>query len=185
VVAVRPPFGADTDLLLVDNAGPPVVILKSSYRPGSAVDFVAIDSNFRQFGDYYPWVSHATPSTSEYQIEVAQGRDQIFVGDSELVVMNPDQFVIVRDVFLSAGQTVTLTADPANSSDIELYLMASNSGDPNAWLRNSTDAAAIANAGGSGDSETIVYTAPNDGFYGLVVVNASHRGTTFVQVTTG
>src|SRR6266540_1137374 len=88
VVAVRPPFDADTDLLLLDNAGAPIVILKSSNRPGSAVDFVAIDSNFRPFGDYHPLVSHVTPSTSEYQIEVAQGRDQIFVGGNELISMS-------------------------------------------------------------------------------------------------
>lgn len=184
VVAVRPPFDADTDLLLLDNAGAPIVILKSSNRPGSAVDFVAIDSNFRPFGDYHPLVSHVTPSTSEYQIEVAQGRDQIFVGGNELISMSAQQFVTVRDVFLSAGQTVTITAQPTTSNDVELYLMASNSGDPNAWLRNPTDAAIAANAGGSGQIETIVYTAPSSGFYGLVVVNANRNfSLTFVQVS--
>jgi hypothetical protein len=185
VVAVRPPFGAEADMLLLDNAGPPLVILKSSSRPGSSVDFVAIDSNFRPFGDYQPVVTHTTPSTSEYQIEVAQGRDQIFVGGSDVFFVNQRHFLIVRDVFLFAGQTVTFTAQPTSSIDAEMYVMASNSGDPNAWLRNPTDAAVAANAGGSGQTETIVYTAPSPGFYGLVLVSASRlsSGAIVVQVS--
>jgi hypothetical protein len=178
VVGVRPPSGAETDMLVLDTNTLPPIVLKQSGRSGSEVDFVAIDSNFRAFGDYYPWITHGAKQTANYQVEVAQGRNQFSVGSSELINMNAQQFLAVRDVWLNAGQTATFTAQPASGQNVELYLMASNGGDSAAWLRNSTDAAVAANAGGSGVSEKITYTAPSSGWYGLVVVNASQGSST-------
>jgi hypothetical protein len=181
VVAVRPPsFGGDTDLLLWDNPGLPVVFLKDSRRTGADVEFVAIDSNLRPFGDYAAWAAHAQASTDQYQIELAQGRDSIGVGQSQTVVLSDQQFVLVRDIFLSAGQSVSLTVIPLNGQNPELYLMRSDPNDPATWIRNSAEAASSSTGNGPGSSESVFYTAPTSGWYGMVVVNANQKGGTYL-----
>jgi hypothetical protein len=85
--------------------------------------------------------------------------------------------VQVRDTLLHAGQEVTIEVDPATAGqNPELYLMGSTPGQPGTYIRNRAQAVARSIGGGAGATETITYTAPADGFYGVVVINRGAGG---------
>jgi hypothetical protein len=84
-----------------------------SASSSSAVDFIAIDSNHRPLGDYYPRAFVYT-GTGTYHIELAQGADFVNSG-SQNVTMGPTDVVVVRDVFLTAGTTTTFKVIPGSS----------------------------------------------------------------------
>jgi hypothetical protein len=71
VTAVRPPAGADYDLTLFDDRALSQP-LGASLSAGSSVDFVAVDTNRRPAGDYFPRVNRFS-GTGAYQMELAQG----------------------------------------------------------------------------------------------------------------
>jgi hypothetical protein len=85
--------------------------------------------------------------------------------------------VQVRDTLLHQGQEVTIEVDPATAGqNPELYLMGSTAGQPNTYVRGRAQAVAQSTGGGAGATETITFTAPDTGFYGVVVINRSGSG---------
>ena len=175
VVAVRPPSGADYDMVLYDDRNQ-TVSLGSSAFGGSSVDFLAVDSNRRPLGDYYPRVN-AFSGTGSYGIELAQGFDQLGAATSQAVTMGTNDIVVVRDVNLTAGTPVTFTVTAGNGTqDAELFLFSS---DANAatWVRSRSQAAAASVSGGAGATETFTFTPTAGGWHGLVLINKSGSGT--------
>ncbi len=176
VVGIRPPAGSDDDLALYDDRAQGTILATSAFG-GSTVDFVAVDSNHRPLGDYYPRVNLFSGG-GNYQIELAQGANSLGAGGSQAITMGTGDVVAVRDVFLSAGVAVTLRAVPGNSSqDPELFLMASDGTNPGTWYQPRVNARVSASAAGPGGTETITFTPTVSDWYGLVLVNKAGSGT--------
>ena len=174
VVALRPPSGTDYDFSLYDERAQ-TTFLGSSAFGASMVDFVAVDSNLRALGDYYPraqlWSGYGN-----YQIELAQGSATLPVG-STTITMASTNVVAVRDTYLTAGVPVTLTVTPGvGTQNPELFLMGSDPANSSTWVRPRSSAVSLSTANGPGVAETLTYTPTRTGWFGVVVVNAAGSG---------
>jgi len=173
-VAVRPAAGADYDVALYDDRGQGAYLAGSTYG-GSYIDFVAVDSNLRAMGDYYPRAS-AWAGTGNYAIELAHGSVVLNTGSSTLT-MYSGNVVAVRDTYLTAGVPVTLTVTPTNSGqDPELFLMGDDPANSATFVRGRASASATAASYGSGAAETLTYTPTRTGWFGVVVTNKVGSG---------
>jgi hypothetical protein len=172
-IAVRPPDnGSSYNLFVWDDPG--ANILKVS--AGTAdVNFVAVDSNRRPFGDYYTWVHHAANGAagSQYQIELGQGADFLSADTVQTVHLEPGDVVVVRDALMSAGQTSRFLAFPSGGLDVDEFLMQSDSADASTWVRSRSEAVASSATRGVNGFEDFTYTATAFAFYGFVLVNKS------------
>ena len=174
VVAVRPPAGTDYDLFIYDDQAQTNLVGASLLGAG-VVDFVAVDSNRRPLGAYYPRVL-AVSGSKEYQIELAQGAS--LLQPSEQITMGTNDVVTVRDVCLAAGDKVTLTATPSDpSQNGELFVMADDPATPATWVQPRSNAAAASPAHNPGQPATLTFTAPNAACYGVVLDNTAGNGT--------
>ncbi|GIH04000.1 hypothetical protein Rhe02_20670 [Rhizocola hellebori] len=174
-VALRPAAGADHDLYLFDDRAQ-TASLGGSWFGGSTVDIVAVDTNRRPMGDYYPQV-RLWGGAADYQIQLAQGPAVLNPGNSNILAMNASSIVQVMDTSLSAGVPVTLRVTPSNiGQNPELFLFGSDPADPNTFVRSRGQALASSTAGGPGAAETITFTPPRSGWYGVVVINAAGAG---------
>jgi hypothetical protein len=176
VVALRPPAGADYDLFVYGDR-PQTQLLAASQLGADTTDFVAVDSNHRPLGDYYPQVRSVT-GHGNYQIELAQGASQLPAASSATIPMAATDVVAVRDVCgVTAGSTVTLTVTPSDpGQDAELFLMGSDPNQSSTWVVPRSANVAQASAAGPGQPETLTYTATSAGCYGAVVVNKAGAG---------
>lgn len=178
VVGVRPQAGTDIDLRLYDDFGQ-TVLLKLSAASGSTTDFVAVDSNRRPFGGYYPR-NYLFNGSGGYTTELAQGSSQLPVGSRPLAMGSGD-VVAVRDMFLTRGVPTTIRVRPGNATqDAEAFLMRSTAAS-STWVRSRAEAAVTASSRGPGGVESFTYTPPATGWYGLVVVNKAGSGTYTLQ----
>ncbi|MEN3358235.1 MAG: hypothetical protein V7637_2217 [Mycobacteriales bacterium] len=176
VVGLRPPAGSDYDLQVWDDRAQ-TVFLGSSAFGGSTVDFVAVDSNLRALGDYYPRVQFFAGPGGQYQVELAQGTS-ILNGGSLAVSMGSGNVVNVQDTFLTAGVPATFSATPSNGGqNPELFLMADDPANPASFVQGRPSAAAVSTGGGAGAAEHVTYTPTRTGWFGLVLVNAAGSGT--------
>jgi hypothetical protein len=173
VVAVRPEGNSDQDLWVYDDRAQ-TQSLAASVVLGNGVDFVAVDSNRRPLGDYYPRVSRFTGGDG-YRIELAQGSG--LLRDSEQIIMGAGDVVAVRDTVLTQGEETTITVTSSDGGqNPELFLMGSTD-DQSTWVRPRSSAVASATGGGAGAAERVTFTAPATGVYGVVVVNRTGAGT--------
>ena len=171
VVAVRPNAGSTVDQQLYDDSGMGS-FLKGSSAAGTTTDFIAVDSNRRPLGDYYPRVF----GSGGYLTELAQGSNQLPVGSQNLAMGSTD-VVAVRDVFLPAGAKATLRVTPGNATqNPALFLMSSNAADSSTWIKARSQATKSAYSKGAGQAEVITYTPSVSGWYGLVVLNNAASG---------
>jgi hypothetical protein len=176
VVAIRPPAGSDYDLRLFDDSAQTVQLAQSSLG-GSAVDFIAVDTNLLPPGDYYPRAYFFAGPGGPYQIELAQGAAVLTAGSSP-VTMATGNVVAVRDVNLTAGTPITLSVAPTMlNQDPELFLLGDDPANSATWVRPRSSAVATSSAAGPGTVEQITYTPTRSGWYGVVVVNKAGTGT--------
>ena len=172
VVALRPNAGSTVDLQLYDDFGMGS-FLKGSSATGTTMDFIAVDSNRRPLGDYYPRAF----GTGGYLTELAQGSNQLPVGTQNLAMSSTD-VVAVRDVFLPAGVKATLRVTPGNASqNPAVFLMSSNGADSSTWIKSRAQSTKWSFSHGAGQAEVITYTPTVSGWYGLVVLNNAASGT--------
>jgi hypothetical protein len=172
VVAVRPNVGSAVDMQLFDDFGMGL-FLKGSSAAGTTTDFIAVDSNRRPLGDYYPRVF----GSGGYLTELAQGSDQLPVG-SQALTMSSTDVVAVRDVFLTAGVKNTFRITPGSSAqNPALFLMSSNAANSSTWIKSRAQSTKSAFSNGNGQAEVISYTPTVSGWYGLVVINNAASGT--------
>lgn len=168
VVAILPFTGTDDDLTLFDDRAE-TTFLSNSNLGSTATDFVAIDSNLRPYGDYYPKVDPFN-GFGDYTVELVQGGGPVLVAGSPMTVNLPNDFVSVRDTYLNAGVPVTLTAAPQNSGqDVDFFLMGSDPTNPATFTPGRIAALASGIGGGPGASETLTYTPTRSGWYGVVI----------------
>jgi hypothetical protein len=175
VIALRPPAGADDDLVLFDDRAQQQR-LNASLLGVDTIDFVAVDSNTgrRPLGDYYPRV-HRVSGTGNYTVELADAGDVLV--DTAKRQMTANDVVASWDSCLTAGQQVTFTATPGDpSQDAELFVVSSDPATPDSFIRNRLSATA-ASANGPGQPETISYTAGQAGCVGVVLINKAGSGT--------
>jgi hypothetical protein len=171
VVAVRPNVGSNIDMQLYDDWGMGS-FLKGSSAAGTTTDFIAVDSNRRPLGDYYP----RTFGSGGYLVELAQGSNQLPVG-TQTLPMGTTEVVAVRDVFLTAGVKNTFRVTPGNSTqNPALFLMSSNAADSSTWIKSRAQSTKAAFSNGAGQAEVITYTPTVSGWYGLVVINNAASG---------
>ncbi|MBT2507852.1 hypothetical protein J7I98_18580 [Streptomyces sp. ISL-98] len=172
VVAVRPPATADYDLSLYDDQAQNQLLGFSGQAAG-VTDFVAVNSNRREAGDYYPRVSDVS-GTGDYRIE-ADETEGIFSG-SPTVTLGAGRLAAVWDICLTAGEKATYTVTPSGTGqDAELFVFdADRTGADNVDSRSG--AAESGTAGGPGQPESVAVTLP-EGCHGLVVVNKAGSGT--------
>jgi hypothetical protein len=174
VVALKPTSG-DLDLQLYDDRGQGAYLSGSGYG-GTTVDFVAVDSNRRALGDYYPRVFNYSGGGG-YRIELAQGSSVLNAGSST-VTMGGNNVVTVRDTYLTAGVPVTISAAAGNSGqDAELFVLDSDPANSATWIRPRSSAVATASGGAAGATETVTFTPARSAWYGVVVINKAGSGT--------
>jgi hypothetical protein len=175
VVAVRP-SGTDYDLTLFDDRAQ-TVNLGSSAFGGSTIDFMAVDSNRRALGDYYPR-AFVFSGAGSYGVQLAQGAQILSAATSTPVTMGSADIVAVRDTFLTAGVAVTISVTPANAGqDPELLLMGDDPANAATFIRSRGSAVAASVIGAAGAAETLTYIPTVTGWYGVVVTNKSGSGT--------
>jgi len=172
VVALRPPSSTvDYDLRLYDDSGLGSLLTSSVLGPG-VTDFVAVNSNRRAVGDYYPQV-HAVTGTGDYRIE-ADETEGIFAG-TPTITMGANRLAALWDICLSAGERATYTVTPSDSGqDAELFVLSADSGGSDNVLSRS-GAVASSDGHGAGDPESVTVDLP-EGCHGLVVVNKAGSG---------
>ncbi|MFI0237584.1 hypothetical protein [Streptomyces sp. NPDC016845] len=172
VVALRPPTSADYDLRLYDDQAQNNLLTASLLGAG-VTDFVAINSNRRPTGDYYPRVN-VVSGTGDYQIE-ADETEGVFSG-SPTVTMGADRLAAVWDICLSAGEKATYTVTPSGvGQDAELFVLGADRGGADHVVGRG-GATATGDAGGPGAPESVTVDLP-EGCHGLVVVNKAGSGT--------
>ncbi|OKI56037.1 hypothetical protein [Micromonospora sp. CB01531] len=173
VVALKPNSG-DLDLQLWDDRGQGAY-LAGSAQGGTNVDFVAVDSNRRALGDYYPRVVNYSGGGG-YRIELAQGTVVLNAGSST-ITMGTNNVVTVRDTYLTAGVPVTISVATTNTGqDAELFVLDSDPANAGSWIRSRSAAVATATSGGAGATETITFTPARSAWYGVVVINKAGSG---------
>jgi hypothetical protein len=182
VFAARPPSGTDYDMQLYDDVGQTVNLGGSAFG-GSTIDFIAVDSNHRPLGDYYPR-AYQFSGTGMYQVELAQGTDQVGVG-SHTVNMGANDVVLVRDTSLSSGEQTFFRVVPSSGAqNPDLFLMQSDPANSATWVRSRGSAVASSTSGGAGAAEGFSFTAPAPDWYGLVLTNVAGSGNYTLHVDT-
>jgi hypothetical protein len=173
VVALRPAPGDDEDLYLYSDAAQTNELTASALGAG-AVDFIAVDSNRRALGTYYPKV-RAVTGGKEYQIELAQGAN--LLGASEQIPMGATDVVTVRDDCVAANTKINLTATPSDAGQNgALFLMADND-NPAVSVQPRGLSVAQSADHPAGQPATLTYTTPAAGCYGVVLINQAGAGT--------
>ncbi len=178
VIAIRPQGTTDMDLSLFDaNNAFLNFSLQGINNDGFAtVDFVAIDSNAgrRAFPSNYTgraYVQTASPVKWNYNTEFADP-GQLLSAGANTVNLGAANVANVRDIFVTAGQTVTIEARPnAHGQYPEIFLMSSTAGKAFTFVRSRSEAVASAVASGPDRKAELTYTATASGYYGFVIVN--------------
>jgi hypothetical protein len=92
--------------------------------------------------------------------------------------MGTNDVVTVRDMCLSAGDKVTLTATPSDAGQNgELFVMADNPADANTWVQSRGQASVASADHAPGQPATVTFTAPGAACYGVVLDNVTGSGT--------
>jgi hypothetical protein len=169
VVALVPSVGSDVDLAVYDDRAQQLPLAFNTAGV-DVVDFVAIDSNRRAFGDYYPRAIEFSGHTA-YDIEVAQNRNVLSPATTQTVHM-PNDIVAVRDTFLTAGVPVTISAAPSTpEQNPGLFLMGDDPNNATTFVRSRGSAVAAGAANGPGVAESLSFTPTISGWYGVVITN--------------
>lgn len=169
VVAVRPSNPTDFDLQLYDDRAQ-TAFLNSSALNDQAVDFVAIDSNLRPVGDYYPRVvQFRGPGT--YTIESVMGFTTLQPGSSTSFHLDDSQVAAVQDTPLTAGVPVTITLTTTSPISVaSLFVMGDDPSNPATFVQRRSSAVASAVGSNSGGQPvSVTFTPTRTGEYGIVV----------------
>jgi hypothetical protein len=175
-VALRPPTGVDYDLTVYDDQALQQR-LAGSLQFGDTIDFVAVNSNIREPGDYYPVVNRpGSTGTGEYRIELA-ATGRLLIGSDTQAMTAPDDVVAIWDTCPLPGTDVTINVTPSDpSQDAELFLMHSDPAIPDTAVLGRSAAAAESTGNGPGQPESMTFS-PQGGCYGVVLINRAGSGT--------
>ena len=180
VTGLRPPPGVDYDLQLYDDPSYSSQ-LASSVRGAGEVDFIVGDHNHSREGMHYPKAVRYGGSGS-YTIEWESGQDALTIpGTTNAIFWGSTTVVKVWDVSMAVGTHCTFTLNMVSgTADMGIALFRSD-GSP--YYAGRTAAAASADSHGSGQGETLSYTAPATDWYGVVVWSNNAAGASFTIQT--
>lgn len=174
VVAIETNFtSGDVDLALYDDHAM-TQLLESSDLGVGHTDFVAVDSDHRPFGSYFPEVK-TFAGTGAYVIELAQGAD-VLTSSAQTIPTTLRDVVFVRDTYLEAGTTYYFSATPTSNVDVGLFLMASDPDDDGTWVQRRVDAAASDVSNPAGEAERISFKPTISQWYGVIVTTQGSDG---------
>lgn len=171
-VGIKPPAGADDDLVVSDAAG---TLLAGSSRAGNEVDAVAVNSNIRPLGAYHAQVSRFA-GTGDYVVELAQGADVLLATlppKTQAVALHGG-FLAVRDLRMYEGDVYQISVS-APTPGVAAYVLAGD-----AAVSNLAAAPASCRSTGAGASCVLTYSPDHDGWYGVMLVSL---GSTDLTVT--
>ncbi|MEV6511760.1 hypothetical protein AB0M61_37325 [Streptomyces sp. NPDC051642] len=176
VVALRPLAPADYDLSVYDDRAQTSFLGYSSLA-GQAVDFVAIDSNLRPVGDYYPQVVQYAGAVS-YYVEYVAGSQTLQPASSNTFHLDDSQPAAVQDTVLTAGVPVTISLTEASViSTASLFIMGDDPSTPATFVQGRGSAVAQALASPiSGGPVSVTFTPTRTGRYGVVVTGDNGGG---------
>ncbi|MEU4236842.1 hypothetical protein [Actinoplanes sp. NPDC026619] len=167
-IAIGPSVGSDVDMTVYDDRGQ-TLPLASSTGGVNVIDFVAVDSNRRALGDYYPRVNEFSGGTG-YAIEVYQARN--ILGAGSTTVHMPNDLVYVTDTFLTAGVPVALSVTPSTTEqNPSILLMGDDPANAATFVQGRFQAKATGAAFGPGIAESLTYTPTLSGWYGVVITS--------------
>ncbi|WP_326722171.1 hypothetical protein OHT59_24960 [Streptomyces sp. NBC_00243] len=169
VVALRPSNPNDFNLLLYDDRAQ-TSVLGGSALGGQTVDFVAIDSNLRPVGDYYPRVSLFQGGPGTYTIESVMGFTTLQPGSSTSFHLDDSQVAAVQDTPLTAGVPVTITLTTTSPISVaSLFVMGDDPSAPSTFVQSRSSAVASAVGSNSGGQPvSVTFTPTRTGEYGIV-----------------
>jgi hypothetical protein len=176
VVALRPSAPTDFDFTVYDDRAQ-MSFLKASNFNDQAVDFVAIDSNLRPLGDYYPRVDQFRgPGT--FRIENVQAFQTLQPASSSTFGFDDSNVAAVEETDLTAGVPVTISLTEASViSTASLFIMGDDPGNPATFLQNRSSAVASAVADPIfGGPVSVTFTPTRTGRYGVVVTGDNGGG---------
>lgn len=174
VVAITMQSTTNLDLdLYSDKAGEHLI--KTSILGQGISDFIAVDSNHRDFARYFPRVETVSGGGT-YNIQLAQGADVLGSAPQEIDMTN-DEVAAVRDTFLEAGTTYRFTLSPGSGvMDGDLFLMDSLPTTESTWVKSRSQAIDSASAP-TGQPVVMEFTPSRTDWYGLVILRAGVFGT--------
>ncbi|MFD4555562.1 hypothetical protein ACFWP5_14780 [Streptomyces sp. NPDC058469] len=171
VVALRPLAPADYDLKVYDDRAQtsPNLLARSDFF-NQAVDFVAIDSNLRPVGDYYPQVVQFAGAVS-YYVEYASGFQTLQPASSNTFHLDDSQPAAVQDTDLTAGVPVTISLTEASViSTASLFIMGDDPSTPSTFVQGRGSAVAFKAADPIfGGPVSVTFTPTRTGRYGVLV----------------
>ena len=124
-------------------------MLKSSSQAGSLVDFVAIDSNHRALGDYYPRTTFSS-GTGDYRIEYGANGGALGLGTTQHLDDDPRTSSWCATSRSAHGRPGGAGGPANGGQDAAAFLMASDAGTSTTWVRSRSEAAATSTGGGLG-----------------------------------
>jgi hypothetical protein len=176
VVALRPSAPTDFDFTMYDDRAQ-TSFLKASNLNDQAVDFVAIDSNLRPLGDYYPRVDQFRgPGT--FRIEHVQAFQTLQPASSSSFRFDDSNVAAVVETDLTAGVPVTIRLTEASViSTASLFIMGDDPSTPATFVQNRSSAVASAVADPIfGGPVSVTFTPTRTGRYGVVVTGDNGGG---------
>jgi hypothetical protein len=187
IVSTSGYLGGQSDLALFDRNG---TLLNASSLPYGSADWIALDNNGGRLptGPFRTDVSAATdhgrPTT--HLVQFVAGDKTLSPGRPDAVVGFADApwMVDIRDVYLGAGQTLTLTVRGLTNVN-EIHIVQSTA-DAQTWTRDRAQTALsvdLPKEDFPGQPYSVRFTASTSGYHGLVF--ESRRWAQWVQDGTG
>ncbi|WP_327401900.1 hypothetical protein OG194_18160 [Streptomyces sp. NBC_01288] len=179
VVALRPLGQTNYDLRVYDDrAQTSPNLLASSVLAKQSVDFVAIDSNLRPVGDYYPQVVEAQGTHQSYYVEYTAGFHTLQPASSSTFHLDDSQPAAVEETVLTAGVPVTISLTEASAiSTASLFIMGDDPSTPSTFVQGRGSAVASAVADPIfGGPVSVTFTPTRTGRYGVVVTGDNGGG---------
>lgn len=179
VAALRPLGQTDYNLSVYDDrAQTSPNLLASSVAAKQSVDFVAIDSNLRPLGDYYPQVVEFQGTHQTYYVEYAVGFQTLQPASSNTFHLDDSQPAAVQDTVLTAGVPVTISLTESSViSTASLFIMGDDPSAPSTFVQGRGSAVASAVADPIfGGPVSVTFTPTRTGRYGVVVTGDNGGG---------
>jgi hypothetical protein len=161
---------ADYDMSAVDPATGQV--LASSAIGAAGMDVIAVNSIVRPPGQYLLKVKQYSGGPNGFYNMWFRQRGQVLpaAGTNSPIQTLDAQWVMIRDVYLKAGECLAVRAFKFGYSTGDMMLM---SADPARPAQGRTEAVARVSysPADNGTAKTLRYTAPTAGWYGFMIVN--------------
>jgi len=161
---------ADYDMSAVDPVSGRV--LASSNLGAASMDVIAVNSIVRPPGQYLLKVKQYSGDANGFYSMWFRQRGQVLApaGTNSPVQTLDDQWVMIKDVYLKAGECLAVRAFKFGYSTGDMMLM---SADPTRPVQGRSEAVARVSYSPSdnGTAKTLRYTAPTAGWYGFMIAN--------------